>query len=118
MKIDINHPTFTNFIDNVINNITTNVYVDRYFGSTNEQKMAEQLKVIKIMNNSLRSNIKLNENEYKSFIGVLWKKSEEVEKYELSAIFKDLLENFDGMYEVVKPTKKVSRRITTKNKNE
>lgn len=118
MKIDINHPTFTNFIENVISNITTNVYVDKYFCSTNEQKLVDQLKVFKIMNNSLRSNIKLSENEYKSFISVLWKKSEDIEKYELSAILKDVLDNFDSIHEVTKPIKKVTRRIKTNNKSE
>ncbi len=119
MKIDINHPTFTNFIENVINNVTTNVYVEKYFNLNNEQKLGEQLKVFKIMNNSLRSGVKLNEVEYKSFINILWKKSEENEKYELSAILKDVLENFDGIYEVTKPIKKVTtRRIKTNNNNE
>ena len=67
MKIDINHPSFVNFIENVISNITTNVHVDKYFSLSKEQKLGEQLKVFKIMNNSLRSGIKLNEPEYKSF---------------------------------------------------
>ncbi len=118
MKIDINHPSFANFIENVINNITTNVHVDKYFGISNEQKLGEQLKVFKIMNNSLRSGIKLSELEYKSFVNILWRKSEENEKYELSAILKDLLENFSGIYEVTKPIKKTTRKIRTNNKNE
>jgi len=119
MKIDINHPTFIKFIENVINNITTNVYVERYFDLNNEQKLGDQLKVFKIMNNSLRSGVKLNELEYKSFINILWKKSEENEKYELSAILKDVLENFDKIYDVTKPIKKiVTRRIKTNNNNE
>ena len=63
MKIDINHPSFVNFIENVISNITTNVHVDKYFSLSKEQKLGEQLKVFKIMNNSLRSGIKLNEPE-------------------------------------------------------
>lgn len=118
MKVDINHPSFTNFIENVINNITTNLHVDRYFSLPNDQKLGEQLKVFKIMNNSLRSGVKLNELEYKSFVNVILKKSEESEKYELSAILNDLYENFDSMYEVTKPIKRTTRRITTKNKNE
>lgn len=118
MKVDINHPSFLNFIENVINNITTNVHVDRYFSSSSEQKLSDQLKVFKIMNNSLRSGIKLSELEYKSFLNILLKRSEENEKYELSAIFKDLCENFDSIYEVTKPIRKTTRRITTRNKNE
>jgi hypothetical protein len=118
MKIDINHPAFINFIENVMSNITTNVHVDKYFNLTNEQKLGEQLKVFKIMNNSLRSGIKLNEAEYKSFITVLWRRSEENERYELSAILKDATTNFDSLYDVVKPIKKPVRKIKTNNNNE
>jgi hypothetical protein len=118
MKIDTNHPAFTNFLDNVTSNITTNIHVDKYFGLPNDQKLVEQLKVFKIMNNSLRSNVKLDENEYKSFITFLWKRSEDVEKYELSAILKNVLENFDGIYDVTKPIKRTTRKIKTNTKNE
>ncbi len=113
MKIDTNHPTFANFLDNVISNITTNIYVDKYFGLPNDQKLAEQLKVLKIMNNSLRSGAKLEEDQYKSLIKLVWKKSEEVEKYELSAILKNVLENFDSIYDVTKPVKRTARKIKT-----
>ncbi len=120
MKVDINHPSFTNFIENVINNVTTNVHVEKYFSLNNEQKLGEQLKVFKILNNSLKSGIKLNELEFKSFISILWKKSEENEKYELTAILKDVLENFDSVYEVTKSIikKTPNRRIKTNNNNE
>lgn len=118
MKIDINHPSFITFIENVISNITTNVHVDKYFSLSNEQKLAEQMKVFKIMNSSLRSSVKLTEPEYKSFITILWRRSEENEKYELSGIMKDSLSNFDGLYEVIKPIKKQTRRIKTNNSNE
>lgn len=118
MRVDINHPSFTNFLENVISNVTTNVFVDKYFSLSTEQKLSEQLKVFKVMNNSLRSGIKLSEVEYKSFVSLLWKKSEDNEKYELSAILKDIIENFDTIYEVTKPIKKTTRKIRTNNKNE
>jgi hypothetical protein len=116
--MNINHPTFTNFLDNLISNIVTNIYVDKYFGLPNDQKLSEQLKVFKIMNNSLRSGVKLDEDQYKSLIKLLWKKSEEVEKYELSAILKNVLDNFDGIYDVTKPVKRTTRKIKTNTKNE
>jgi hypothetical protein len=116
--MNINHPTFTNFLDNLISNIVTNIYVDKYFGLPNDQKLSEQLKVFKIMNNSLRSGVKLDEEQYKSLIKLLWKKSEEVEKYELSAILKNVLDNFDGIYDVTKPAKRTTRKIKTNTKNE
>jgi hypothetical protein len=70
------------------------------------------------MNNSLRSGVKLDEDQYKSLIKLLWKKSEEVEKYELSAILKNVLDNFDGIYDVTKPVKRTTRKIKTNTKNE
>lgn len=118
MRIDIKHPSFTNFIENVVNNITTNIYVEKYFGYNKELKLGEQLKVFKIVNNSLKTNIKLSENEYKNFIRILLKRSEELEKYELSGILKDVFDNFDNIYEVTKPIKKAVRKIKTNNKNE
>lgn len=118
MKIDINHPSFINFLDNVISNITTNVHVEKYFSLSNEQKIAEQLKVFKVMNSSLRSGIRLTELEYRSFVTVLWKKSEENEKYEVSAILKDITENFDSLYGIIRPVVKTTRKIRTNTKNE
>jgi hypothetical protein len=119
MKIDINHPSFLNFIDNVISNITTNVHIDKYFNLTYEQRLAEQLKVFKVIGSSLRNGVKLSELEYRSFVTVVLKKSEENEKYELSAILKDISENFSGLYEVTKPIKKpTTRKIKTNNKSE
>ena len=70
------------------------------------------------MNNSLRRGVSLSELEYKSFMTILLKKSEEGEKYELSAIMKDLIQNFDSIYEVSKPIKKTTRKIKTNTKNE
>lgn len=118
MRVDINHPSFTNFIDNVISNILTNVYTDKYFTLSNEQKLADQLKVFKVMNTSLRRGVTLTELEYRSFVNILLKKSEEGEKYELAAIMKDVLVNFDNIYEVTKPIKKTTRKIKTNTKNE
>jgi hypothetical protein len=119
MKIDINHPSFLNFINNVISNITTNVHIDKYFNLTHEQKLVEQLKVFKIMGSSLKNGVRLSELEYKSYVTVVLKISEENEKYELSAILKDISENFSGMYEITKSIKKpTTRKIKTNNKSE
>jgi hypothetical protein len=102
----------------VISNITTNVHTEKYFTLSNEQKLSEQLKVFKVMNTSLRRGVTLNDLEYKSFINIVLKKSEEGEKYELSAIMKDILQNFDSIYEVTKPIKKTTRKIKTNTKSE
>lgn len=117
MKININHPSFISFIEHVISNITTNVSVEKYFKNTTEQKLTDQLKCIKIMNNSIKSTIKLDQLEYKAFMLLLLKKSEELEKFEVSALLKDMISNFDNLYDVIKPIKKNTRKIKTDANN-
>jgi hypothetical protein len=120
MKIDTNHPTVMKFIDSVINNITTNISLKKYFKMEQEQKLSEQIKTFKLMNTSLRRDVKLDELEYKSFLTMLLRRSDEREKYELSGLIKDLNLNFKSIYEVSKPAPKKpqTRKIKTNNKTE
>lgn len=119
MKIDVNHPTFIALIDTVINNITTNIFVKKYFVLNQEQKLTEQIKTFKIISNSIKSKIKLEEAEYKTFIMILLKRTEERELYETSELIKGVNTNFGVIYEGMKPVKKpTTRKIKTNNKNE
>lgn len=119
MKIDVNHPSFVKFTEHVINNITTNVSVEKYFKNNKEQKLTNQLQTIKVIDGSLKKipTFKFDKTQYNNFIDVLLKKSESVEKYELSSLMKDILNNFDSLYEGIKTVKKPTvRKISTKNK--
>jgi hypothetical protein len=99
----------------VTSNVLTNVSVDKYFTISQENKLAVQFMVFKLMKNSLKTRIQLTDVEMKSFIAVLWKKNEETENYELAGILKDMLTNFDTVNEVTKPTKRTTRKIKTES---
>lgn len=118
MKVNINHPTFVAFLDNITNSILTNVNVENYFLLPQEKKMGVLYMVFKMMKSSIKVRSVLSDNEMKSFISVLWKKNEESENYELVGILKDISNNYDAVNEFTKtPTRRKTIK-TDKTKNE
>ena len=113
MKVNINHPTFILFLDNVTTNILSNVTVDNYFSLPQEKKLGIQYMVYKLMKNSVKVRAKLTDEELRSFVDVLWKKNEESENYEFAAVLNDISKNFDVVNEVTKPVKRTTRKIKT-----
>jgi hypothetical protein len=113
MKVNVNHPTFILFLDNVTTNILSNVTVDNYFSLSQEKKLGTQYMVYKLMKNSVKVRAKLTDDELRSFVDVLWKKNEESENYEFAAVLNDISINFDMVNEVTKPIKRTTRKIKT-----
>ena len=113
MKVNINHPSFITFLDNVTSNVLTNISVEKYFSLSPENKLGIQFMVFKLMKNSIKTRAKLTDLEMKSFIIVLQKKNEESENYELAEILKDMSTNFDTVNEITKPAKRTVRKIKT-----
>lgn len=113
MKVNINHPSFITFLDNVTSNVLTNISVEKYFSLSPENKLGIQFMVFKLMKNSIKTRAKLTDLEMKSFIIVLQKKNEESENYELAEILKDMSINFDTVNEITKPAKRTVRKIKT-----
>jgi hypothetical protein len=113
MKVNINHPTFISFLDNVTTNILSNITVDNYFSLSQEKKLGTQYMVYKLMKNSVKVRAKLTDDELRSFVNVLWKKNEESENYEFAAVLNDISNNFDMVNEVTKPVKRTPRKIKT-----
>ena len=113
MKVNVNHPTFLLFLDNVTTNILSNVTVDNYFSLSQEKKLGTQYMVYKLMKNSVKVRAKLTDDELRSFVDVLWKKNEESENYEFAAVLNDISINFDMVNEVTKPVKRTTRKIKT-----
>jgi hypothetical protein len=109
MKVNVNHPNFISFLDNITSNIVSHIKLDNYFGISSDKKLGIQYMVYKLMKNSVGLKTKLTDLEMKSFLAVLWKKNEESENYELAAILKDILNNFDSVEELTKPTKRQPR---------
>lgn len=113
INVDINHPSFIQLIDKINNTVVSNIDVTRYFTLTEDKRRGLSYLSLKLVNNTLGSKIKMTENELLSLVTILWKKNEEMENYELAAIFKNIMENFKVIYSSVKPVKRV-RKINVK----
>jgi len=113
MNVNVNHPTYILFLDNVTNGILSNVTVNTYFSVVPEKRVKVQYIVLKLMKNLIKSRGKFNDDEIKSFILILMKKNEEHENFELAAILRDISNNFDTVNELSKPFKKPMKVVKT-----
>lgn len=117
MKVNVNHPSFISFLENVTTTILAHVTVDNYFTLSSDKKLNIQYTVLKMMKNSVNLRAKLSDNELRSFVVVLCKKNEETENYEFAAILKDISNNFDSINESTKPSKRQSKIIKLDKSN-
>jgi hypothetical protein len=117
MRVNVNHPSFISFLDNVTTTILSSITVENYFQLTQEKKLAVQFAVFKLMKNSVKVRAKLTDLELRSFVIVLWKKNEESENYEFASILNDISTNFDTINDVTKTPKRTPRKIKTDKPN-
>ncbi len=110
MNINVNHPSFVKFLEQITNHILKSVNVGNYFTLNIDKKITFQYAVFKLIKSAVSVRAKLSDAELKSFIVVLWKRNEDSENYEIASVLNDIKNNFDLMNEVTKSTK-------TKNKN-
>ena len=110
MKVNVNHPSFISFLENVSNNILSTIKIDEYFTLSPEQKMGVSFTVLTLLKNSARVKANLSNDELKSFITVLWKKNEENENYAIAAVLNDIIKSYDTINELSDSTKKPTKQ--------
>lgn len=118
MKLNVNHPTFIAFLENINNTILGNIKINNYFKITNEKKFAIQYMVLKQMKNSVKTRKNLSKDETISFINLLQSKNESIENYEFAQLLKDLSINYDKVNDFVKPVRKTKTIKLDKTQNE
>lgn len=118
MKVNVNHPTFLAFLENVTNTILSNVNVENYFKLSQDKKMSVLYMVFKLMKKSVENGPRLTDIEMRSFVTVLWKRNEEIENYEFAAVLNDISNNFDSINEFTKTPKRTRTIKVDKKKNE
>jgi len=106
MKVNVNHPSFISFLENISNNILSTIKIDDYFSLNQEKKLSISFTVLNLLKNSAKVRANLSDVELKSFIIVLCKKSEENENYEFAAVLNDVIKNYDAINKLSESTKK------------
>jgi len=106
MNINVTHPTFISFIEKITNSVLSNVSLDNYFSLPQDKKLGIQYVVFKLLKNTIKIKSKTSDNELKFILPILCSKNEELENYEFSALLRDIINNFDNISEVTKPSVK------------
>ena len=102
MKVNVNHPSFIQYLEQITNDILSNITISNYFVLSPHKKMALQYIVLKLLKNAVKTRAILTDDDLKSFVIILCKKSEETENYEFAAILNDMSKNFDMLIEKTK----------------
>ena len=116
MNINVNHPSFISFLENISNNILSAIKIKEYFGLTPTKKLTVSYTVLNILKTSSKVKANLSDKELKSFIAVLCKKNEESENYEFAAVLNDIVTNYDVINKM-QPKKPKPRKPKTPKKN-
>jgi hypothetical protein len=106
MKVNVNHPSFISFLENISNNILSAIKIEDYFELSPEKKITISFTVLNLLKNSAKVKANLSDTELKSFITILWKKNEELENYEFAAVLSDVIKNYDTITKLFTSTKK------------
>jgi hypothetical protein len=106
MKLNVSHPTFVTFLENINTSILTNIKIDNYFTITKEKKFGIQYMVLKLVRNAVNVKAKLSASDLKNFVGILQTKNEETENYEFAAVLKDIVTDFDAVNNFTKTPRK------------
>ncbi len=115
MKVNVNHPSFISFLENISENILSAIKIDEYFNLTSAKKLKVSYTVLNLLKNSAKVKANLSDAELKSFIAVLCKKNEEIENYEFAAVLNDVVKNFDVISKAP-PKKPAARKKKTTTK--
>lgn len=115
MRINVNHPSFIAFLDQITNNILSNITIENYFTLNQEKKLNVQYVVFKLFKNAIKFRATFTDNEMKALITVLWKKNEDSENYEFASILNDIKNNFDAINEFTKPKRRSTKKIKSEN---
>jgi hypothetical protein len=97
MNINVNHPSFISFIDNVTKNILSEIDINNYFSNPPDRRLKLQKGTLTVLKKNLKTRALVSDTEIKGFVIVLQKKNEQMENYEVSGILKDIILNFDSI---------------------
>jgi len=115
MKVNVNHPSFISFLENITTNILSAIKIDDYFTLNQEKKLSVSFTVLNLLKNSAKVKADLSDSELKSFITFLRNKNEENENYEFAAVLNDVIKNYDATTTLKETAKKQAKKDKLKD---
>ena len=101
--MNINNSSFISFLDNTYIHVQKKVSLDNYFELSKEQKLNVSYNVFNLIKNN--TTVTFSDNDYKTFITILLKKTEKDEKYEFASVLNDIIKKYDIINKLVNDKK-------------
>lgn len=115
MKVNVNHPSFISFLENISENILSAIKIEEYFKLTPTKKLTISFTVLNLLKNSAKVKANLSDQELKSFIAVLCKKNEDAENYEFAAVLNDVVTNYEKVSKMTPKKKPPKKKLKPKS---
>jgi len=116
MKINVNHPSFISLMDKISVNMLSIMNVENYFSKPPEVKASMSYTVFNLLKSMPAVKVISTDIEFKTFVDVLCKRSEENENFEFASILSYIYKNFDVINELT--VKKKSSTVKKEKKIE
>lgn len=113
MRITTDHPSFITFLDEVTNEVLENVEISNYYCLTAEKKINTQFIVFTLIEKKIKSKVTILSEQLKTFLYILVKKNEKIERYEVAGILYDIIKNFDVIMDKKEFTTNLRKNITS-----
>ena len=97
MRISADHPSFISYLDEITNSVIENVEIEKYFYITKEKKLSTQFIVFTLIEKKIKNKVTILSEQLKTFLIILVKKNENLERYEVAALLNDIINNFDDI---------------------
>ena len=118
MKVNVNHPSFISFLENISENVLSSIKIDKYFELCDSKKLTISFTVLNLLKNTAKVRTNLSDIELKKFITVLCKKNEELENYEFAAVLNDVVKNYDTVIKMTPTPPNKQKPIKKKKPND
>ena len=116
MRINPGNRSLIKFLEELTQNILSNINPQSYFTLNADKKNTLLYSVFIMIKNMSNNSIVLKDGDLKNIVTILLKKNEELENYEFAAILKDIVCNYDSIEEILKETVKKPRAKRTVTK--
>lgn len=113
MRITADHPSFVSYLNDVTNEVIKNVDIDNYFIISKDKKESTQFIVFTLIEKKIKTKVTILSEQLKTFLYLIVKKNEKIERYEVAGILNDIINNFDNILDKKESVIKLKKSITT-----
>ena len=116
MRISPEHPSFISYLNEITDNILENVDVNNYFMLTKDKRRNMQFIVFTLIEKNIRNKVTILSEQLKTFLIIIVKKNEKLERYEIAGLLNDIINNFDEIMDKKEKLTELAKNVSFSEK--